>query len=156
MNSLPSPYRESLMFAVEVSSKSCGLGWITSQGQYRRIQGPWLPSRPHLQVSGAQRVTDIKSGIKSYIEKVPVSLFAQLQRLDMLSPFPTAVAVRCPLRFCTQYKSLICQTDVSKKSFISGHWATWHIAWCPFGHHGSFTLVLNISTHRVETASLIG
>jgi hypothetical protein len=76
---------------------------------------------PILQASVAQRLSGIKSKIKPSIKNMTVALFAQMQSLDMLSPFAAAVAVRCPLRFCTQCKSLSCQTDGFEKTLMSGH-----------------------------------
>jgi hypothetical protein len=112
---LPSPWRqEALGKGVEKSSKDCELVWISWKGKDRRVQrGPDSLTGHTIQVSGAQTVTDINSGINSHIEKVTVTvaLFAQLQSLDMLSPFLTANAARYPLRFCTLYKSLSSQTD---------------------------------------------
>jgi hypothetical protein len=78
---------------------------------------------PTLQVSVAQRLSGIKR-INPSVENMTVALFAQMQGLDMLSPFVAPVAVRCPLRFYTQCQSLSCQTDGSEKTVISGHWAT--------------------------------
>jgi hypothetical protein len=146
----------SLMFGVQVSSEDCELGWITSQGQsreFREFLTSCLATPCRL---WDQRVSGHKSGMSSYIEDMTVALFAQMKCLVILSALTSAVAVRCPLRFCTQCRSFSFQTDVSEKTLFSGHWATWHIAWCPIVHHGSFTLVLTIGTRRVETVYLIG
>jgi hypothetical protein len=56
---------------------------------------------PTLQAFSVQRVSDIKSGINPNTENMTVALFAQMQSLIILSPFADAVAVRCPLRFCS-------------------------------------------------------
>jgi hypothetical protein len=66
--------------------------------------------------------------MSSYIENMTVALFAQMQSLDMLSPFVAAVAVRFPLRFYIQCKSLSYKTDGFEKTPITANLATWHIA----------------------------
>jgi hypothetical protein len=144
------------MFGVQVSSEDCGLGWITSQGQSRVSREFLTPClAPPCRLLGPKSVWHQK-WMSSYIEDMTVALYAQMKCLVILSPFTTAVAVKCPLRFCTQCRSFSFQTNASEKTLISGHWATWHIAWCPIVHHGSFTLALTIGTHRVETVYLIG
>jgi hypothetical protein len=98
---------------VDHSREDCGPGWSHfSQGQDRIGQCSWLPAWPP-PLQDYQRVSGIKSATNSHIDKMIVALFAQLQ---MLSPFPTGNATNCPIRFCTQCKSLSCLTDVPEKT----------------------------------------
>jgi hypothetical protein len=55
----------SLMLGVEVSNKDCGLGWITSQRQFRDFREFMTPCLA-LQDSMAKQPSGIKSGIKPW------------------------------------------------------------------------------------------
>jgi hypothetical protein len=57
-----------------------------------------------------------------------VALYDEMWSLVILSPFVAAVAVRFPLRFYIQCKSLSYKTDGFEKTPITANLATWHIA----------------------------
>jgi hypothetical protein len=83
-------------------------------------EGYWLPDWPHnTGFTGPKIEWHQLWGPFTHWEGI-VSLFEQLQSLDMLSLFPTATAARCSLRFWAQYKQLSCQID-----YMSVIWGTW-------------------------------